>query len=166
MKQASPTRGPSPFSRKLVTLIENDAEELARIWLNDVKKNVKLPSYHTFNEEDLYKRAYEVYRHLGKWISWETSKEEISLQYRAHGAQRQQQGFELSEVVQALILMRRRLWDKVTFEGLLDTVLHMHQALDLNHQVVRYFDRAIYYTIIGFMKNLDLAEIIEKSTDG
>ena len=137
---------------RLVELIESNAEILAASWLQDVRKNVKLPSYHEFKEEELFNRAFDVYKNLGKWISWRTSKEEVAEQYLKHGAQRRRQKFELSEVVQALILMRVHLWRKVLADGLLDTVRKLNEVIDLNIQIVRYFDRAIYFTIIGYMK--------------
>lgn len=142
----------TPVAQRLVKLIENDADELAMNWHNDVCKNVKLSSYHHFDKRELYNRAYEVYSHLGKWIAWETSREEVAEQYTAHGAQRRQQNFELAEVIQALILMRVHLWRKVLSEGLLDHAYELNQAIELNIQVVRYFDRAIYFTIVGYMK--------------
>ena len=137
---------------RLVELIEHNAEVLAASWLQDVRKNVKLPSYHEFNEEELFNRAFDVYKNLGKWISWRTSKEEVAEQYLEHGAQRRRQKFELSEVVQALILMRVHLWRKVLANGLLDTVRELNEVIDLNIQILRYFDRAIYFTIVGYMK--------------
>ena len=142
----------TPVVHRLVELIENDAEELATNWLNDVCRNVNLPSYHHFDKRELYDRAYEVYSHLGKWIAWETSREEVAEQYIAHGAMRRRQRFELAEVVQSLILMRVQLWRKVWFEGLLDAAHELNQAIELNMQVVRYFDRAIYFTIVGYTK--------------
>lgn len=142
----------TPVAQRLVSLIEHNAEDLATNWLEDVRKNIKLPSYHKFDERELFNRAFEVYSHLGKWIAWETSKEEVADQYLAHGTQRRHQKFELAEVVQALILMRVHLWRKVLAEGLLDTAHELNQAIELNTQVVRYFDRAIYFTIVGYMK--------------
>lgn len=142
----------TPVARRLVELIENDADELATDWYNFVCKNTKLPSYHNFDKKELYNKAFEVYSQLGKWIAWETTKEDLAEQYVAHGANRKRQKFELAEVVQALIRMRVHLWQKVLCEGLLDTAYELNQAIELNIQVVRYFDRAIYFTIVGYMK--------------
>ncbi len=141
-----------PCAARLVKLIEQDAHQLAEAWLKDVNKNTKLPFYHNFDDKDLFNRAKQVYGHLSKWIAWETSREDVAAQYIQHGVQRHQQQFPLSEVVQALILMRVHLWRKVLAEGLLDTAEELNQALELNTQIVRYFDRAIYYTIVGFMQ--------------
>ena len=141
-----------PVSKRLLSLLENDAVELATEWMKDIKTRTKTPTYHSFNEKELFHCAHEVYSHLGKWISWETTKEHIAEKYSSHGARRCKQKFELAVVVQSLILMRRHLWQKVLDDGLLDTALDLYQALELNRQVVRYFDRAIYFTIIGFIR--------------
>ena len=79
-------------------------------------------------------------------------KEDIAEYYTALGKQRSKEGFALSEVIQALIITRRNIWLKVLSEGLLDTVLDHHQALELNNRVVLFFDRAIYFTSLGYEK--------------
>jgi hypothetical protein len=140
------------ISQKLVDLIERNAQELTSAWLEDVRKEVHLPTYHRFENTELYQRAFKVYSQIGKWISRETSKEEIARDYMALGAERKKEGFALAEVIQALILIRRNLWKKVMGEGLLDTTLDLYQAMELNNRVERFFDRAIYFTAVGFEK--------------
>jgi hypothetical protein len=140
------------LSEKLVKLIENHAEELTNNWLHDVQKNFSTPTYHIFDADKLYQRAFLVYSQLGKWISRETAKEEIATHYTAMGKQRRQEGFMLSEVIQALIITRRHVWLKVLSEGILDTALEMHKAMELNNRIVLFFDRAIYFTALGYEK--------------
>ncbi|MDH7511875.1 MAG: RsbRD N-terminal domain-containing protein [Clostridiales bacterium] len=139
-----------PVSQKLVELIERNAAELANNWLADIRKEFSLASYHRFDNVELYNRAYRVYSQLGKWISRETTKEDIARDYMALGAERRKEGFSLSEIIQALILIRRNLWKKILEEGLLDTTLDLYQAIELNNRVTLFFDRAIYYTALGF----------------
>ena len=138
------------ISQKLVQMIERDADKLAKKWLEDVRKRPETPTYHTFDPEELYRRAHLVYSHLGKWVSYETSKEDIATHYTALGAQRRKEGFSLSEVVYALVLTKRYIWLKVLSDGFLDSALELHQGLDLTNRVVLFFDRAIYYTAKGY----------------
>lgn len=142
----------TPVSRKLVDLIENGADELTMNWLHDVCENDCTPTYRSFDRLKLYERAFMVFSQLGKWISRETTKEEIARHYMTLGAERREEGFSLSEVIHALILTRRHLWMKVLDEGLLDTILDFYQAIELNNRVTLFFDRAIYYTILGYEK--------------
>lgn len=136
--------------QRLVDLIEQNADELTRNFMRDVRIHAATPTYHTWDENELYERAYNVYSQLGKWISRETSKEEIAQHYRELGVQRRKEGFSLSEVILAIIKTRRHLWLKILGEGLLDTVLDHSQAMELNNRVILFFDRAIYYTILGY----------------
>ena len=141
------------MSDKLVELIEKNAKQLSINWRSDVRKHPNTPTYHTYNEKELYKRAFDVYSRLSKWISRETSKEEISEHYIALGLQRRKEGFALSEVIQALIITRRHIWLKVLSEGFLDTALDMYKALELNNRVILFYDRAIHYTALGYEIN-------------
>lgn len=140
------------ISKKLVQMIEQDADTLSKKWLEDVRKRPETPTYHTFDPDELYRRVHLVYSQLGMWVSYETTKEDIATHYTALGAQRRKEGFALSEVIQALILTRRYIWLKVLADGFLDTALELHQGLDLTNRVVLFFDRAIYYTANGYEK--------------
>lgn len=118
--------------------------------LRDLRQHVGTPTYHSYNQIELYNRAFNVYSHIGKWISRETTKEDIAKLYMDLGAQRKAEGFSLSEVIQSLIIARRHIWLKVQSEGFLDTILDLSQAMELNNRVVLFFDRAIYYTVVGY----------------
>jgi hypothetical protein len=140
------------ISQKLVEMIEHDADKLTIRWLEDVRKRPETPTYHTFDPDELYRRAHLVYSQLGKWLSYETTKEEVAEHYIALGAPRRKEGFSLAEVLEALILTRRYIWLKVLSDGFLDTALDLHKALELNNRVILFFDRVIYYTAVGHEK--------------
>lgn len=138
------------ISQKFVDLIERNADELARKWLEDVQKRPETPTYRTYDSNELYRRVHEVYSQLGKWISRETTKNDIREYYTTLGSQRRKAGFALSEVVQALIITRRHLWLKILDSGFMDTAMDLHTAIELNNRVILFFDRAIYCIIKGY----------------
>ncbi len=88
-------------SRRLVALIEHNADELTLHWLRIVRSDPNLPSYHTYDEKILYERIYNVYSQLGKWLSEKTTKEDIKSIYFALGKERREEGFKLSELMLA-----------------------------------------------------------------
>lgn len=140
------------ISQKLVDLIEKHADSLTRAWMRDVRKNEETPTYHTFDEQLLYDAAFEVFSQLGKWISRTTTKEDVARYFKPLGRRRREQGFKLEEIIKALTLTRRHVWLTVLSSGLMDTALELLQAMELNNRVVLFFDRAIYYTTIGYME--------------
>lgn len=137
-------------SESLVNLIERHADELSKNLISDLRQHVATPTYHTCDEKELYHRANNVYKNLGRWISRETTKEDIARYYMALGAQRKEEGFALSEVIQALVIAKRHIWLKVQSEGLLDTIMDLYKAMELSNRVVLFFDRAMYYTTVGY----------------
>ncbi len=138
------------ISERLVRLIENDADILTKNWLHDVRQNPTTPTYQGFPEEKLYQRANFIYSQLGHWISRKTGKGEVRAYYTKLGAERLNEGFALYEVVSAIILLKRHLWLHVLSDGQLSTAFELYQSLELNNRVVLFFDRAVYYTIIGY----------------
>lgn len=150
------------LARRFIKMIETRADKVAKLWLKEVRQSKYTPTYHTFPEELIFERAMAVYERLGYWLSPETKKEEIRHFYMNLGHRRFQEGFRLEEVVFALILLKRYLWLEVISEGLLQTNLELYQALELNNQAVLYFDRAIYYTTLGYMEALDAAKAMNQ----
>jgi len=137
-------------SRKLVDLIERNADELTTSYVEDIRRDPRMPSYQGFDQKEIYRRAYRVYSQLGKWVSHETTKEDVRSYWTALGRQRRREGFPFSEIVLSLCHIRRLLWGKIQAAGLLDTALDLYQAMDLQHRVLVFFDRAIYHAALGY----------------
>ena len=82
------------------------------------------------------------------WLE-HTSDGRVEEEYFQLGEKRRAEGLDLSQVVSALLLTRRNLWNFVESLGGY-TVLELRQQLDLELLVVRFFDRAIYHTVRGY----------------
>ena len=142
---------PSDVAHKLVEMIEKNADELTKNWLHNVKNHSSTPTYAKYGDEgELYKRAFRVFSQLSKWISRDTSSEEVKTYWTSLGRQRRKEGFCLSEVVLAIVMVRQELWRKVQSEGLLDTAYDLYQAMELSNRVVLFFDRAVFYAAVGY----------------
>ncbi len=133
-----------------MSLIQRNTDKLTKRVMADIKKHPGAETYHALDEAKLYSRVYEVYREFKHWMLDESTKEDIERVYLALGKQRKQEGFALSEVIQALIIARRHIWLLVDSEGFLDTALDLHNAIDLVNRSILFFDRAIYFTAMGY----------------
>jgi hypothetical protein len=138
------------FSKRLVEMIERSADELTTKWIEEVRKHRSTPTYHRYDERKLYERAHSVYSQLGRWLSDETSKDDIQELYTALGVQRRKEGFDLSELITAFVITRRVLWAKIESEGVLDTALDLNIALQLSNQMLVFFDRAMVFAAQGY----------------
>ena len=133
---------------RLVTLIEEHADQLAASVARRVREDPRTSEYRRFPDQDLLQRARDVYAHLGRWLE-EASEQEIEAEYVALGRARRKEGVPAAQMVMALLLVRRNLWQYVEDQGA-DSALELRQQLDLELRVVRFFDRAIYHAIRGY----------------
>jgi len=139
-----------PGAERLIHLVENCADELAREVAQTLRQHPLTVNYRTIPEKDVYDRARRVFSNLEQWLSQKSEREDVARYYAALGAQRHEERVPLSEVLHALNICRRVLWQNVIEHGLLDTVYDFVQALELQHQVLLFFDRAIFYTARGY----------------
>ena len=133
---------------RLVALIEDHADELTARLVRRLLEDQRTSEYRRFDEAELGKRAHDVYAHLGHWLE-KSSEGRVEEEYFGLGETRHSEGIPLAQVVSALLLTRRNLWQFVESMGG-DTVLELRQQLDLELLVVRFFDRAIYHTVRGY----------------
>ena len=132
----------------LVKLIESRAEELAELMVRRVRESPRLASYHRFGDSELSDRARLVYAHVGKWLE-EGSEGQVEEEYLRLGKVRCQERIPLSQVIWALLLIRRNLWQFIEQQGW-ETLVDLQRNLDLELLVVRFFDRAILHTVRGY----------------
>ena len=137
------------LSDSLVQMIEDHAEKLTHNLVNDLRSNKRNTHYHHLTGDELHRRTYDVYRHLGQWIA---SKTEGAIEsfYAELGKTRCAEGIPLSEVVYALILTKYHLREYVRFSGLSDSAMDLHRELELQQLIGQFFDKAIYHTVRGF----------------
>lgn len=133
---------------KLVALIEDHADELTVRMVRLVRESPKTEGYRRFGDEELGDRARLVYSNLGQWLN-ETSENHVEEEYYRIGKVRFEEGIPLSELVMALLLTRRNLWQFVESQGW-DSLMDLRQQLDLEILVVRFFDRAIHHAVRGY----------------
>ena len=147
------------FSYRLVRLIESHADELAAGLEEKVRSQSPghaLSRY--FRRQELRERVYEIYRHLGEWL---LGKNELDIEhrYREIGARRAQQKVPLSEVVQAIVLVKENLWDFLKSEAVMDRAIEIMGELELLQMLEMFFDRAIYYAAVGYEEELARAAL-------
>lgn len=139
-----------PSKGRFVTLIEEHADELTKKWMEVVRTHPDMPTYRNYDEGRLYERAFSVYSQLGKWLSEETTKDDIKDIYYTLGKQRREEGFKLSELLLALIITRRVLWLKIPRGDLLETASDLHDGMHTSNNTILFFDRAMFFAARGY----------------
>lgn len=136
------------LSDALVEIIEERATEIAQKWYRETKKSPYVPGLENISEDDALEMAANVYRRLSHWLT-PSAEHEVKETYLRFGESLFYRGFRMEEVIMILILIKRYLWLHLLEQGLMTTNLDVYQVLDVNNKVVLYFDRAIYFALIG-----------------
>jgi len=152
------------ISEKMIAMIKDNADELSKRLCKDLLSREETKSYRKLNEELVCERVFDVYSRLDSWLARDKKKGEIQEHYTKMGKKRFQEGIPLVEVVMALMLIKRHLWLFVLEKHFFDSSYEFQQALEFNNRVVLFFDRAIYFTTMGYEE--ELRKLAGKSESG
>jgi hypothetical protein len=134
---------------KVVRLIERHSERLARGLTEEIRRSERTSDFRKVPPKDLQLAAAEVYRNLGEWVLQRT-EHDIEVRFRAIGTRRATQGVSLHQFVWALMLTRDHMWRFLEQEAFADNIVQLHGELELQQMLNQFFDRAVYYGILGY----------------
>jgi hypothetical protein len=143
---------------KLVRLIEANSETLAAGLLAKVQTSELTRSYRNVPPEDLKKRVYEIYNHLGEWLLGKGSFD-IEQRYEEIGTRRVHQGVPISELIWVIILTKENLWEFLQRESLPERPAEAFGELEMLQLLDQFFDRAIYYASAGYERAMAAHEL-------
>jgi len=127
--------------------VAEHAAEWAKSWFDVIQSEETTRRYRDHGDPDELLRDTEaLFNYLALWLSTGEWDERIGAHYRRIGRDRSRQGFPLSTVVNAIILAKRQLWDRIIADNLLSTAL---QA-EASKAISQFYDQAIYHTIRGY----------------
>jgi len=144
----------------LIELIEIHSRRLTADVVDDLLNNQRTRGFRTVRRCDLEPRVAELLHHLGNWIG-DPRSDRTRAEFTEWGRRRFDQGIPLSELVFAIIIIKQHLHRYIGDHGLVGAAfprveadyvlpLHLHSLQELNLQVGRFFDEALYSLAIGY----------------
>jgi hypothetical protein len=131
-------------SLKLIDLVEKNAEEIAKEWVVEVKKNKRTTAFYKLPSEKLIPQAVEFYHQLRNMLMSSNTYEETQNYILKYATTSYEEGIPLQEAIYALVLMRRQMWLFAEFQATFTTVLEHQQAIDSVTRTILVMDYAIY----------------------
>jgi len=138
------------LSDKLVEVIDHNAGLMAGHWVNDVTTNKTTPAYHKVSHERLRERFIEDARQYVQWLTGKSGNKKIKGHYRELGARRREEGYSLSELLSALSLVRKHIWEFALSQGMWNKTIDIYRTLELDRRMVMFFDKASYHVCRGY----------------
>jgi len=133
----------------LMSQIETHAEQLTERVIQAIRTNPRTQFLRGLSEEELEKRIFDLFRNLGRWLS-EKREEEIEAIYSEIGRHRCREGVPLNEMIYALNLVKRHLWDYIEKHVMPASEGNLYQEELLGRMIGKFFDRAVYHTVRGY----------------
>ena len=154
-----PDRGFRFLSDLLVETIESNAASIVELWAEDVTTNPSTRTYHKFDQSVLYLRTLHIISQFSHWLSYgEAVEEEIEQFHVKMGKRLKTEGFQLSEVISALSILRKHMWKYARSQGMWNRPIEIYRVLEMDRRFVIFFDRATYNIIRGYELSLPECE--------
>jgi len=142
------------LTKKMVDLIEANALQLSKDIKRKLLTHSSTRSYQDIDEKTLHDWIYDVCSRYSYWLDEDKEKGEVQQHYKDLGKERFRQNFELPEVISALYLTKRRLWEFIAISREVDSALNLNQIIELSFLLVRFFDHAVLHVTEGYEEML------------
>ncbi len=159
---------------KFIRLVEDHAEALTKEWIHEIKTNPSTKGYRKIDDAILGVRVFDVYKRLGQWImNADPSDPKTAEHFIKLGRERAKENLKNSEVIYALILARVVLWRYIVDQGVINSIIDLHQSLEFYQKINNFFDKATYFVAVGFesvsdeeQEKLKQEDFVEKAVKG
>ncbi len=138
------------LSDELVNAVQSNSKKIVDLWLDDIKTNPSTRSYHGLDRRELYGRAIFIIGQFEAWLEGEKGESELKSFYNDLGFQRRKDGVSVEELVSSLSLLKKHIWMFTYSFGVWDKAVDMYRMFELGERLVYFFDRAAYYTVMGY----------------
>lgn len=138
--------GTTPHAR-LAEYISESASEWVKAWFDEVRQEGTTATYHSYADTgELLRDTEALYHYLAIWLRAGKWDPRIDPHYRRIGRDRRREGFPLSEVISAILLAKRHLWNGIIEGNKLSVALQ----LEVSKAISVFYDKAVYHTVLGY----------------
>ena len=139
------------LSDELIDIIEDNAERISELWLNDISTNPSIGSCKRLNREEILLSAMTFLANFRRWLKEKGSEGEFKGFFAAFGALMQKNGIPPEELISLLSLFKKHLFRFISSWGLWNKpVVEIYRIFELGERLVYIFDRAVYYAVRGY----------------
>ena len=137
---------------RLVQHMKNNAESMSAAVLAKIRASEKCKELVAkVPVEEQKRQAIEIYSALIDWLANEADSG-LHDRYVAFGVRRAQQGVPFTQVFWSVCIASEHLWEYMQQECLLEEPVEFWGGVMLLHSLKQFFDRALYFTLVGYQQ--------------
>lgn len=133
----------------LIRRIESKWEQIVGSVIDDTQRDRRLASYQALSTQELRKRAEDLVRNLGHWLT-NQDEAEIARRFEDLGQRRYREGFALAEVVRKIQLLEEKLVQAARDENDAKNSLDIYGELEILRALNQFFWLANYHVVVGY----------------
>jgi hypothetical protein len=133
----------------LMLSIQTHADKLTADFVADLVSDPRTERLARLPQEDLTRGVVTLYGRLAHWLV-EKHPDELEANFRSRARRQRQAGIPLSEIVVAVILVKKQLWEFVKRNTLVDSIGDLYQRDEAFVLIGEFFDRLLYVTALGY----------------
>ncbi|MFH1113388.1 MAG: hypothetical protein V1792_05660 [Pseudomonadota bacterium] len=138
------------FELEFAKFIERFHEQIKEAFIEDTFHKREILSQYQLGREMLEDLADNVVPEFTTNIDKRTSVEGIADKYVRLGIRCREERLSYSEIVRAFILLKRHIWLFFQDSNFAGQPFDVRSIVALNNRTALFFDRAIYYFLVGF----------------
>lgn len=141
---------PNILTRRLVDFIIIHRERVIDRWIADVTTTVSTTEYHHIDKRILYAVGGKILSHVSLWLGGPYDIARIRNFFVKLGRERKREGFKVSQVLSALSLIRKQIWESALAQDLKGRNVELYMTYELQRRMTIFFDMAVFYTTKGY----------------
>jgi hypothetical protein len=153
------------INEKFVAILRSKKDEIVDLWLEDFKKTRTLRIIEGIDDSKWKRMMGEVMDGFDEVLTKDVSKYRICLDFTQLGREVFKDNYAMHDIINAMSLLKKVIIEVVTNEGFFGTAFQLFQLQELNNRAILYFDRATYYSVLGYEESIK-AEMEDKGVLG
>ena len=138
------------FELEFAKFIQNFRDQIREAFLDDTFDKRELLSHYQLGKEMLEELSDSILSEFAKNIDKKTSVGIIADKYAQLGIRCSEDGLSFSEMARVFILLKRHIWLFFQESNFAGQPFDVRSIVALNNRMALFFDRAIYYFLVGF----------------
>jgi ADP-ribose pyrophosphatase YjhB (NUDIX family) len=141
------------LSDDLIGAVKENSQRIVELWIDDITTNPSTTSYARLDRLDLSARAMVMLNQFEGWLKGKKGEKEFKDFYFTLGGKRRAEGVPLEELISSISLLKKHMWMFTYSYGVWERALDIYRMFELGERLVYFFDRAAYYTVIGYRQS-------------
>ncbi len=138
------------LTQRLLNVIIRNKEKIIYSWMEEMTTSPSTAEYHNYEGRKLYIICDKILSQITLWMGGLNDVNRIKSFYTKLGRERKRADYKISEVLSALSLIRKHIWDIALTQDDWHKTIDLYVTFELQRRMTVFFDLATFYLTRGY----------------